>query len=98
MILDVPVETPDTTPSETPMVATPVASLIHVPPPVLLLNVEEEPTHKLVVPVIAEGAVLIVTATDALDTQVVLAVAVTVYTVLVSTFIAVGLAVDVLVK
>jgi hypothetical protein len=37
------------------MVATAVAPLVHVPPPVALVNVVEEPEHIEVVPPIAKG-------------------------------------------
>ena len=51
----VPEVMPVTTPVEDPMVATPVALLLHVPPEVVLVNVVVKPTHTLVVPAIAAG-------------------------------------------
>ena len=50
----VPVETPDTTPLDEPIVATVVVVLLHTPPVMELLSVVVLPTHKLGTPVIEE--------------------------------------------
>ena len=63
----VPDETPFNKPVDTPMVATPVLLLVHEPPPVLLVNVIEEPTHTLEAPVIAAGLALTVKPATAIQ-------------------------------
>jgi hypothetical protein len=54
------VETEETTP-EPSTIATAVLLLLHVPPPVALLSVVDEPRHKDIVPVNAAGIGLTVT-------------------------------------
>lgn len=56
----VPVATAVTNPVVTPIVATAVLSLVHVPPVVLLLSVVVAPVHIAVVPVIGPGAAVTV--------------------------------------
>jgi hypothetical protein len=51
----VPVDTPDTTPLVVPIVAIPVAELVHAPPVVASDSVMLPPTHKDEGPVIAAG-------------------------------------------
>jgi hypothetical protein len=48
-----------------PIVATPVLALVHVPPVGVELNVVVAPVHTLIVPVMAVGCVLTVTAAAA---------------------------------
>jgi len=52
-MVEVPADTPDTTPVEEFTVATPVALLLHVPPVVVELKVVVDPAHTAVVPVMA---------------------------------------------
>ena len=47
--------TPVTMPVKDPIVASPVAELLHVPPATVLLSVVVKPTHIVFVPVIAAG-------------------------------------------
>jgi hypothetical protein len=54
-MLAVPAATPVTSPVEASTVATPVASLLHVPPATASLSVLVAPTQKVVVPIIANG-------------------------------------------
>jgi hypothetical protein len=56
VIVVVPAATPVTTPVEDTTVATPVALLLHVPPEVVLLKVEADPTQTDVLPVMAAKA------------------------------------------
>lgn len=60
----VPPDTPATMPVVTPMVATAVLLVVHVPPPVLL-SVTGDPMHIVVLPVIADGSGLTVTVVTA---------------------------------
>lgn len=53
MIVVLPAPTPVTTPLEDPTVAMPVLLLLHVPPDVPSASAVAEPTHAVVVPVIA---------------------------------------------
>ena len=62
-MLVVPAATPDTMPVVEPIVATPVALLLHVPPAVLLASVIVRPTQTLVAPVIAESAFTVIVFT-----------------------------------
>jgi hypothetical protein len=55
VIAAVPYETPITIPVEVPIVATPVALLLHVPPDEVLESVTEEPIQTGIIPVIAAG-------------------------------------------
>lgn len=66
-MVSVPAVTPATVPVDEPTVATAGLLLLHEPPPVLLNKVEVDPTHVLVVPVIAGGFGL--TETDAVAIQ-----------------------------
>lgn len=56
-ITDVPADTPDTTPDEAPIVATPVTEELHVPPAGESLSDEVLPWHTVVLPVIADGSI-----------------------------------------
>ena len=58
----VPFDTPVKRPVAEPIVATPVALLVHTPPAVALVSVALAPKHNTIVPVIAAGLGLIVTA------------------------------------
>ena len=60
MIVVVPCATPVTTPEETPIVATPVLLLDHVPPGTASVRVVVPPIHKGAIPIIG-GAVFTVT-------------------------------------
>ena len=64
--MDVPADTPVRVPVVPPetMVATPVLTLLHVPPLVPSLSIVVEPWHTLAVPVIAAGNGFTVTVTD----------------------------------
>ena len=57
----VPPDTPLTTPVVEPIEATPEPLLLHVPPPVISLNVVVLPVHTDVVPEIPLGAAFTVT-------------------------------------
>ena len=64
------VATPALTPVTTPLllftVAVPVAALLHVPPPVVVVSVAVPPTHTAAIPLIAAGTAYTVTIfTDA---------------------------------
>jgi len=61
VITDVPAETPVTTPFDDPTVATAGASLVHVPPEVVLVQVCDDPIHTGVIPVMVctKGAVTV---------------------------------------
>jgi len=59
----VPGDTPNTTPVDEPIVATPVAPLVHVPPPGEENKVVLCPVHILERPVIADGSGSTVTVT-----------------------------------
>ena len=59
----VPVAMPVTIPVEEATIATLVLPLLHTPPPTELLNVVVLPAHTVVVPVIADGTELTVSAT-----------------------------------
>ena len=56
VIVVVPEVTPVTIPVDEPTVATPVALLVHDPPPVLLVNVIVEPGHTVPGPTIGPAA------------------------------------------
>ena len=56
----VPPETPVTTPEKMPIVATDELLLNHEPPDTPLVKVAVAPTHKAVVPLMADGAVLMI--------------------------------------
>ncbi len=60
-----PEDTPETMPVELPTVAIPVAPLLQVPPPVLLVSVVTAPTQSVEEPEIvpAAGKLITVTAT-----------------------------------
>lgn len=58
-----PAVTPVTTPLLLPIVATPVAPLVHTPPLVPSVSVVVAPAHNVVVPVIATGLAFIVVVT-----------------------------------
>jgi len=60
MILTLPAVAPVTMPEELPTVAFPLLA-VHVPPPILLLNVVDAPTHTLFWPVFADGVWFTVT-------------------------------------
>lgn len=57
-----PVLMPDTTPDVRPIVATEVLVLVHVPPGSELYRVDVNPSHTVVLPVIADGSGCTVTA------------------------------------
>jgi hypothetical protein len=57
-MVEVPGDTPHAIPELTPMVATAVTLLVQIPPVVVELKVEQVPTQKVVVPVIAAGNAL----------------------------------------
>jgi ABC-type transport system involved in cytochrome c biogenesis permease component len=61
----VPCPTPVTRPETLPIVATPVALLLQVPFEEVLLRVVVPPVHNRFVPVIMDGAELIVTVCEA---------------------------------
>jgi hypothetical protein len=65
-MIDVPADTPLTTPVPEPTVATPVAPELHVPLLVASVNVTVAPAHTAAVPDMADGAVPTVTVTVAL--------------------------------
>ena len=50
-----PADIPETKPVDPPIVAIPVAALVHVPPGVVLLNEVLSPIHALGIPVIGAG-------------------------------------------
>ena len=57
-----PPDTPDTRPEETPMVATDVVTLLHVPPGVVgTLRAEVAPAHSVSEPLMAPGSAVTVT-------------------------------------
>ena len=90
VIVVVPADTPVTTPVDTLIVATPGVLLAHVPVPSGFVSVVVDAGHMVVEPAIAligTGVTVVV----AFDPQLVLAVAVTVYTVVEVTALAVGL-------
>lgn len=60
VIAGVPVAMPETTPEEEPTLASEVLLLVHVPPGKASPKAVVEPTHTLVVPVIADGVWLTV--------------------------------------
>jgi hypothetical protein len=68
-MLAVPTATPDTTPVETPIVATAGLLLAHVPPAVLLVSVVVLPTQVNKEPPIADGAVTNVSVTTAVQPE-----------------------------
>ena len=63
----VPADTPVAIPDIEPIVATPVADELHVPPAVLLLRLVVVPEQMLSVPLIADGSALTVTVLIALQ-------------------------------
>ena len=63
VIIDVPCETPETTPDKEPTVATPVWLLIHVPPGVVLVRINDDPTQTGETPPMAAGTGLTVKVT-----------------------------------
>ena len=60
-MVDVPAEIAAKTPVVEPIVPVAVLLLVHVPPETRSFKAVVEPAHKAVVPVIADGAVFIVT-------------------------------------
>jgi hypothetical protein len=65
VIAAVPALTPTTTPSDDPIVALAVVLLVHVPPADELVKVVEAPLQTVVLPPMAGGNALTVTAADA---------------------------------
>jgi hypothetical protein len=61
-MVEVPVPMPVIAPVDVFIVATPVLLLAHVPPVVVLANVDVVPTHDVSEPVIAAGSGLTVTS------------------------------------
>lgn len=61
MIIAVPAVIPVVIPEVIPTVATDVLLLLQVPPVTASVNVDEEPAHMVVIPLIAVGAWSIVT-------------------------------------
>jgi len=59
-MMDVPAETPSTSPPEV-IVATGRLVLVHVPPVGVPISVVVDPAHKVYVPVTSDGAALTVT-------------------------------------
>jgi hypothetical protein len=66
VIVAEPTATPVTSPVEASTEAVPEALVLHVPPPVASVNVKVEPTHIVLVPLIAatDGKPSTVTAAD----------------------------------
>ena len=63
-IVVVPIAIADKTPDEEPIVAMDVLVLTHVPPPVVLVNVDTEPTDTINAPAIAGTTGAVFTVTD----------------------------------
>ena len=67
VIVDVPANTPVTTPVEISIVAIPVLPLVHAPPPVASLKAVVKPAHTVLVPVMGDGNGLTVTTLVAIQ-------------------------------